>query len=234
MRRHADRSALLCATAAALLLAGCSSGESDTSGGPAPAPAPAPTPTPTPAPTSFSVERCMNQQVAVGVSVTNLIVPDTLTVDLTKPSGFPNGRDLEDPVVDLTLGVLLLDLTEHTADTFARVPVNPDMNDVPLRDSFPYFAPANGNPPIPPPGGTNFDFRTDPPSAYTRVDRMGMPAVATVLISSPAKNPYNDDNPAQDATGKWVNEIRSTFTALTNTLVDDLQRLNLDPCAEPA
>lgn len=238
MRTQTNRTALLSATAAALFLVGCSSGESEISGGPAPAPAPAPTPAPAPAPTptpsSFNVTRCLNQQVALGTSVTNLVIPDTLTVDLTKPSGFPNGRDLEDPVVDLTLAVILLDLTRHPADTLARVPVNPDMNDVPLRDNFPYFAPANGNPPLPTGGGTNYDFRIDAPSAYVRVDRMGMPAVATALISSPAKVPYNDDNPVQDATGKYADEIRSTLTALTNILVDDLRNLNLNPCAEPA
>ena len=206
MRAHSIRTSLLSASAVMLFLGACSSGESDISGGPAPAPAPAPAPTPTPTPTSFNVTRCLNQQVGVGVSVTNLIIPDTLTLDLTRPSGFPNGRDLEDPVVDLTLAVILLDLTRHSAATFANLPVNPDMNDVPLRDSFPYFAPANGTPPLPGAGGTNYNFRTDPPSAYTRVDRMGMPAVATALISSSQKVPYNDINPVQDATGAFVPE----------------------------
>jgi hypothetical protein len=98
---------------------------------------------------------------------------------------------------------------------------------------FPYLAPANGSPPIPPAGGTNFNFRTDPPSAYTSVDRMGMPAVATALISSSQKNPYNDSTPADDVAGKFVPDITSTLTGLTNALADDFQRLSLNMCAKP-
>src|SRR5207253_7846087 len=78
-------------------------------------------------------------------------------------------------------------------------------------------------------GGVCTPFRTDPatevtvtgtahPAGYLRVDRMGMPAVATALIGTPvniatgatthvplqaldgaAKNAYNDSNPNGDA-----------------------------------
>ena len=33
---------------------------------------------------------------------------------------------------------------------------------------------------------------------FTRVDRMGMPAISTALIGSAEKNNYNDDSPADD------------------------------------
>ena len=61
-----------------------------------------------------------------------------------------------------------------------------------------------------------------------------MPAVATALIGGPNKNPYNDDNPAVDATGRWVPELSSQLTALTNALADDFRALNLTMCATPA
>lgn len=215
------------------MLSACGGGD----GGAAPRPAPVATATPTPTPTatgtSFDVTRCLNQQVALGVSVTNLIVPDTVKLDVTRPNGFPNGRQLNDPVVDITLAVLFLDLTKHPANLLANLPLDPPGNEETLRTTFPYLGVAAGNPPIPPPGGTNFNFRTDPPSAYTSVDRMGMPAVATALISSSQKNPYNDATPTDDVAGRFQADIRSTLTTFTNQLADDFQRLSLNMCATP-
>lgn len=206
-------------------------------GGAAPRPGPVATATPTPSPTatgtSFDVTRCLNQQVALGVSVTNLIVPDTVKLDVTKPNGFPNGRGLTDPVVDITLAVLFLDLTKHPADLLAKLPLDPPGNVETLPPTFPYLGTAAGTPPLPPTGGTNYNFRTDPPSAYTTVDRMGMPAVATALISSSQKNSYNDSTPADDTAGKFQSDIKSTLTSLTNSLADDFQRLSLNMCATP-
>jgi len=69
-----------------------------------------------------------------------LIVPDTLQVDPAAAAGFPNGRQPTDQVIDLTLAVLLLDLSVHTVDTLAGVPVNPPANDKPFLPTFPYFA----------------------------------------------------------------------------------------------
>ena len=45
---------------------------------------------------------------------------------------------------------------------------------------------------------------------------MGLPAIATALIGSSAKNSYNDDSPAVDGTRKYVNEITATLTALAH------------------
>jgi hypothetical protein len=141
-------------------------------------------------------------------------------------------------VIDRTLAMLFLDLTKQSIDTFHRIPVNPSGNDVPLLGAFPYLAPPHGTPPVPQ-GGATFNFRTEPSSAFVRVDRMGMPAVATALIGSSQKVPYNDDSPPDDAkpnadgTFKWVPEIRSQLTSLTRALADDFDRLGVAKCAKP-
>lgn len=67
-----------------------------------------------------------------------LVLPDTLKIDTQMPAGFPNGRTLPDPVMDITLAVLLLDLGVHTAVDL--VGVNPPENDVPFESEFPYLA----------------------------------------------------------------------------------------------
>jgi hypothetical protein len=74
-----------------------------------------------------------------------LVIPDTLKIDLTMPAGFPNGRMLTDQVVDITLAVVLLDLTVpmQTPATFASIPVNPGANDVEFLMEFPWLAPPN-------------------------------------------------------------------------------------------
>ena len=52
-------------------------------------------------------------------------------------------ESLQDPVIDVTLAVILLDLTVHPADTLSGVPLNPPANDVPFGSDFPYLAPAH-------------------------------------------------------------------------------------------
>jgi Domain of unknown function (DUF4331) len=69
-----------------------------------------------------------------------LVVPDTIKIDPAMPAGFPNGRTPTDPVIDLTLAVVLLDLTVHEVDTLAGVPVNPPANDKEFLAEFPYLA----------------------------------------------------------------------------------------------
>ena len=76
-------------------------------------------------------------------------------------------------------------------------------------------------------------FRTDDPGDYTRVDRMGMPAVATALINDLAgtnKNAYNDGDPADDAAGTFVPELVANIDGLHAALDDDLLGLGLVPC----
>jgi hypothetical protein len=211
-----------------LMLVACGGG--DDGGGPAPS---GPT-APPPAVTSYNVASCLDQVVTPGRTVANLVVPDTLELDLSRPSGFPNGRRLTDSVIDLTIAALFIDISKHGVDALTKIPLGPQANDVPFRPDFPYLAPPQGATPTS--GGSNFNFRTDPldSPSYVRVDRMGMPAVATVVIGSSAKVPYNDDSPSTDATRKYVAEIGTTLTGLTNALADDFTRLGLNLCAKPA
>jgi hypothetical protein len=71
-----------------------------------------------------------------------LVLPDTLKVDTANPAGFPNGRALADPVIDVTLAVLLLDLSVHSATDLVGA-LNPATNDVAFLTEFPYVAPAH-------------------------------------------------------------------------------------------
>ena len=218
------------AVAFALVLPGCDDNSPNAA---PPVVVPPPPPPPPPPPTSFNVTACLNQTVVPGRTLANLVVPDTLRLDLAAAPGFPNGRLYQDPVIDVTLAVIFLDLRVHSVTTFASLPLNPSGNDRPFATTFPFLPAPHGTQPVSQ-GGANFNFRTEPASAFARIDRAGMPAVATALIGGPNKNPYNDDNPALDAAGRWVPELTSQLTALTNALADDFRALNLTMCATPA
>ena len=220
---------LVLGAAAAALLSACGGGGGD---GKAPPPPPPPI-----TGTSFNVDPCLTQFVLPGRTVAIEVVPDTLTLDLTRPSEFPNGRSLTDSVIDRTLAFLFLDLTVHSIDTLERIPLNPPANDRPFRSDFPYLALPQGNPPIDSGAGQNFQFRTDPRSAYVTVDRTGMPALATALIPLNSRNAYNDDDVVDDlskaANGefKWVPALRNSLIALTTALADDFKAAGLTMCA---
>ena len=210
-----------------LALAACGGG-----GG---SPAPAPTPSPTSTTAGLSVTPCLNQIVpGTGTTVAGLVVPDTITVDLSKPSGFPNGRRLQDPVVDVTLAALFLDLDVHSPLAFFNLPLNPPANDRPFRSQFPYLAPPQGNPPL---SGsdtaTGFVFVDQPASAFVRVDREGMPALATALIGGPLKNRFNDADPVDDVTGEFVPEMQAQLKLLADALSDDIKAAGFTICAIP-
>ena len=73
-----------------------------------------------------------------------VIVPDTIKYDATKPTGYPNGRALTDPVVDITLAAVLLKLgPDQPLTLFADLPLNPPENDVPFKAEFPFLAPPH-------------------------------------------------------------------------------------------
>ena len=72
-----------------------------------------------------------------------LVLPDAIHVDTTASAGFPNGRLLVDPVVDLTLAVIFLDLSVEPLTAFSTLPVNPPANDLPFLNAFPYLAAAH-------------------------------------------------------------------------------------------
>jgi hypothetical protein len=227
--RFARAAALASSAIALFALSAC-----DSSSSMAPPTSGTPTPSPTSTPTSYDVTRCLNQSIpGTGFTVAQAVVPDTLTLNLAAPSGFPNGRKLTDPVIDVTLAVIFLDLTKSAPDTLAKLPLNPPANDVPFQSVFPYLAPPQGSPPLSATTGPTFNIRTDPDSAFVRVDRMGMPAVSTALIPTDRKNAYNDASPADDAAGTFVPDLTSTLTGLTNALADDLIGAGLSPCATP-
>ena len=200
-----------------------------------PTPTPSPTPTASATPLAYNVENCFTQAIpgTGGQTLRSLIVPDTLKLDLTRPSGFPNGRDLDDPVIDIELAALFLDftVTGQSPATFAQLPLGPPANDRPFSSDFPFLAPPQGSPTLALTTGTNFNFRTDPDSAYVRVDRMGVPAVATALIRSPVKTAYNDADTTGDASGQFKAEETGALTDLFNGLGDDLTGLGLKLCA---
>lgn len=226
---------LLAATSAVALSLGVTACFDDDGDAPpvANTPTPSPTPTPTPTTSNLDVTRCLSQEVAPGTTVADLVVPDVLTIDPSAAAGFPNGRLLSDPVIDVTLAVLFLDIDANGQSplSLASLPLNPPTNDVAFRSSFPYLAPPQGSPPISV-GGSGFDFRSDSANAYVRVDRMGMPAVSTALIPSSAKNAYNDANPVTDASGEFVDELAGTLQALTEALDDDLLGAGFNICAD--
>ena len=72
-----------------------------------------------------------------------------------------------------------------------------------------------------------FTFLTDLPAAYDRVDRVGMPAVATALITS--KDSYNTASPSDDASGLFVNQISSNLDSIHIKLNDDVTAAGLTP-----
>jgi len=172
------RSSLLATLALPFLLTACGGGDDgggSMSGGTT-------APPPPPAVANYNVSSCINQVVVPGRTLANMVVPDPVELDLSKPNGFPNGRQLTDSVIDLTLAALFIDVSKHGVDVLTKIPLGPQANDVPFRPDFPYLGLPQGGTTAP--GGVNFNFRTesvDDPG-YVRVDRMGMPAIATAVI----------------------------------------------------
>ena len=223
------------ATTAIALLAACGGGDS-----PAPTATPAPAATVPPSvvtPQSFvyDVEPCFSQIVpgTNGRTMRDLIVPDALTFDLSRPADFPNGRDLDDPTVDVTLAFLFLDLSisGQSLRTFANLPLGPPASDRLPINTFPYLAPPQGNGPRAATTGTSFNFRDDPDSAFVSVDRMGMPAVAPAIIGGPQRIPYNDAPQTADLAGSFRAEETTQLTLLFNAIGDDLVNIGLKICA---
>lgn len=242
MRALLTRSAL---GAALVTLAACSGGGgSGTSVTPTPTATPTPLPTvtatggpvptgtPTQGPTNFNVLPCLQQTIpGYGITVAQMLQPDTVKVYPGQPLGYPNGRRPSDAVVDITLAMAFVDLTQRPLGILAAVPINPGGNDVPYPTDFPYFATAQGSPPMGDTSGTSFNFRTEEDSAFTRVDRMGLAAIATVLIGSPLKNGYNDAGPAEDLRGDYTPDEIEQLRRLTVGLADDLLARNVPICA---
>lgn len=198
---------------------------------------PVPPPPPAPSGVSYSVRDCLTQRisesdlVASGRTVGQSIFPDTLTIDYSRPAGFPNGRKLTDQVGDIFLAYLFLDLSKEGARRFADLPLNPASNDVVFPSGFPYLAPAQGNPPRASAGGGNFNFVDEDDDKYDRVDRVGMPLVSTAIVPFEKKPDYNDAGPGDDVDGDYVGDIEEELGALTNAFADDLTSAGYALCA---
>jgi Domain of unknown function (DUF4331) len=162
----------------AVMLSSCKVGESLTAQAPTPT---GPAPPPPIVGTSFTVARCLDQ-IVDGRSVRDIMIPDLVTLDTSRPASFPNGRRMQDPVIDIEVAYLFLDLTRHSPNTLVNVPLNPLGLDQPLRTTFPYYAPPLGIPVLSARDGTNFNFRNNPESEYVRVERVGVPAVSTINV----------------------------------------------------
>lgn len=73
-----------------------------------------------------------------------VILPDTIKYDPSKPTAYPNGRTLTDPVVDITLAAVLVKLGGNTPlSVLADLPLNPPKNDVDFQKEFPFLAPPH-------------------------------------------------------------------------------------------
>lgn len=199
---------------------------------------PVPPPPPAPSGVSYTVRNCLTQRIpasdltAGGLTVGQAIFPDTLTLDFSRPAGFPNGRKPADQVGDIMLAYIFLDLGKEGARRFANVPLNPAANDVAFPAGFPYLAPAQGNPPRASSGGTNFDFVDEDDDQYDRVDRMGMPLISTAIVPFERKPDYNDSGPRDDVDGDYVDDIEDELQALTNAFADDLSAQGFALCAK--
>ncbi|MEM9193897.1 MAG: DUF4331 family protein [Myxococcota bacterium] len=89
--------------------------------------------------------RCVTQTIG-GTQVVQLVVPDMLTVDPSAPAGFPNGRQLDEKVVDITLSIILLDLEAPNQDPTTLLDLSQGTGtDVPFLDAFPYVGEPHAN-----------------------------------------------------------------------------------------
>lgn len=96
----------------------------------------------------LNLEPCTTGQAGSCISQgAPLIIPDVITILPGEEAGFPNGRKLDDQAIDLTLAVILLDLSAEALTTFADMPLNPDRNDKGVEGAFlttfPYLHPPH-------------------------------------------------------------------------------------------
>ena len=224
----------LSAVVALALLAGCKSSSLTTAQPTQPVGSVASSTTSTGGQTSqsFNVTRCLDQ-VADNYTIRGFMIPDQVTFDPTRAAGFPNGRRYVDPVIDIELAYLFLDLTRHTPTTLVNIPLNPNRFDQPFKTTFPFLAdPFPGGPRFVN-TGSNFSFRTNPLSDYVLIERVAVPAISTINILGPRKIAYNEGLPVNDANREFEADIVAGLENLTALIYDDLQRLGLTPCATP-
>jgi hypothetical protein len=71
--------------------------------------------------------------------ITSVAIPDTLKLSVEPDGGFPNGRRLQDDVIDILLGLIFEGTGGPTTDEV-------DENDEPFLSVFPYLAPPHQAP----------------------------------------------------------------------------------------
>jgi hypothetical protein len=99
----------------------------------------------TPCGATVTENSCLQQAVP-------LAFPDVVRIDTTAPAGFPNGRSLDVPVIDVILAAVLI-RAESVADLLVFADLDPTSdevhglsqspNDADFSASFPYLAPAH-------------------------------------------------------------------------------------------
>lgn len=77
-----------------------------------------------------------------------VVSPDVMTLDLSQPDGWPNGRGFDDNVINRLLSAALLDLRVHPITLLESLPLNPPTNDADPEDTgsppdFPYIRPRH-------------------------------------------------------------------------------------------
>lgn len=87
----------------------------------------------------------------------------------------------------------------------------------------------DGGTPLPDPTPSGFTFRTEPLSAYARVDRMGQPVVATVLLHTEDKDHFNGTEPSED--GDFSELMLERLEELHVGLDDAIIAKGITPCA---
>lgn len=78
-------------------------------------------------------------------------------------------------------------------------------------------------------GPDPYIFSTAGKSAYARVDRMGQPVVATVLLHTPQKDPFNQGDPAND--GDFAGFMTHRLDELHKALDGPMSAIGITPCA---
>lgn len=74
-----------------------------------------------------------------------------------------------------------------------------------------------------------FSFSSEPDTSYVGVDRVGMPAVNTAVITN--KDTYNSSMPSEDASGLFVSQIQNNVAAIHAKLDDDVTAAGLMPAS---
>ncbi|MDZ4279004.1 MAG: DUF4331 family protein, partial [Dehalococcoidia bacterium] len=121
--------------------------------------------------------------------VAGALIPDVVTIDFSQPVAFPNGRQLEDDVINAALGIVL------NRGGAAGISDAIDANDVAFGSTFPYLAPphAGAAPPAeatntpaqpvaPPPAGSGFASGDDASLLLWIVLGTAVAAVATLGV----------------------------------------------------